>query len=341
MSTRVKVPVEPLPRSAWDRIEAGLFERLDQGEHRRWVAEAPPRRRARVWWAFAPVAAALALLALRSPLGLLQPTGSGGAAPEAPPGAPAPIARLAPAPATHIATTDAATRTTIGEATLTLQARSEMHVSGSDAEGWRVVLDRGQVDCDVAPRRGRPPFVVQAGKTRVTVVGTRFTVGREGAEARVHVHEGHVRVQSGAEERTLAPGESWPDEPSAVLRDALPERAAPARTARKARAKHTQHATPRAPRARRSVPDRAAQFSSAARLEASDPDAAIARYRQLAAGKGPWAANALYAQARLELERGRSARAASLLRRYRERYPNGTNTADVEALLRRLDPPGR
>ena len=322
MSGRAKAPVESLPRPAWERIEAGLFARLDQGEHRWLFAEAPRRRRSRLWWAFAPAAAALALLGLRSlPAPLAEPSAAE---------APAQVARLVPPPATHIATTDAATRTTIGEATLTLQARSEMRFSGSDAEGWLVQLDRGQVDCEVAPRRGRPPFVVQAGKTRVTVVGTRFTVGREGAQERVQVREGHVQVLSGAEQRLLGPGESWPEQPATVSSDALPELPEPP-----ARPPQTK---PRAPRAHAS--ERASQFASAARLEASDPEAALARYRQLASGRGPWAANALYAQARLELERGRSARAATLLRRYRERYPNGTNAADVAGLLRRIHPPG-
>lgn len=327
MSTRAKAPVEPLSRPAWDRIEAGLFERLDQGEHRRFVPEQAPQPRSRLWWALAPAAAALVLLGLRSLLVPLLPVESASPAPEE--SALAPVALAAP-PATHIATTDAATRTTIGEATLTLQAQSELRFSGSDAQGWLVLLDRGQVDCEVAPRHGRPPFVVQAGKTRVTVIGTRFTVSRVGAEERVQVREGHVHVQSGAEDRMLGPGESWPGEPPMVSSDSLPElpEAAPARPS---------HAKSRAARA--ATRDRASQFESAARLEASDPEAALARYRQLAAGRGPWAANALYAQARLELERGRIARAAKLLRHYRERYPNGTNAADVEGLLHRLEGP--
>lgn len=320
MNARAKAPVEPLSRAAWDRVESGLFARVAQGEHRLFVPAEPRLARSPLWWAVAVAAAAAAVIGLNSlPSSLAEP----------PAAAPPLAVRVEPPPATHIATTDAPTRTTIGEATLTLGAHSEMRLSGSDAQGWLVLLDRGAVDCEVAPRHGRPPFVVQAGETRVTVVGTRFSVRRDGSEQQVQVREGHVHVQSGVADLMLGPGETWPNEPPTISSDSLPEVRAPARPAQL-----------RALRPRAFAHDRASQFASAARLEASDPEAAIARYRQLAAGKGPWAANALYAQARLELERGRTARAATLLRRYREHHPRGTNAADVEALLQRLESAG-
>ena len=76
-------------------------------------------------------------------------------------------------------------------------------------------------------------------------------------------------------------------------------------------------------------------FNRAARLESKNPRAALAIYRDLARGKGPWAANALYAQARLELELGHSERAKRLLERYLERHPRGLNAPDVRELLER------
>lgn len=75
------------------------------------------------------------------------------------------------------------------------------------------------------------------------------------------------------------------------------------------------------------------RYEKAARLEATDPAAAIAIYRELARGKSPWAANALFAQARLELDRGHRREAARLLRAYLQRHPGGNNAADARALL--------
>jgi hypothetical protein len=75
------------------------------------------------------------------------------------------------------------------------------------------------------------------------------------------------------------------------------------------------------------------RYEQAARLEASEPAAAIAIYRELARGKSAWAANALFAQARLELDRGHTAEAVRLLETYLRRYPGGNNAADARALL--------
>jgi hypothetical protein len=56
------------------------------------------------------------------------------------------------------------------------------------------VLDRGTVTCEVAPRATRAPFIVEAGATRVTVIGTRFSVHRVGGHATVSVDHGLVEV---------------------------------------------------------------------------------------------------------------------------------------------------
>jgi hypothetical protein len=73
-----------------------------------------------------------------------------------------------------------------------------------------VVLDRGTVTCEVAPRRGRPPFVVDAGEVRVQVVGTRFTVTRGSGETSVGVDHGVVEVAVGGVVTVLHDGERWP-----------------------------------------------------------------------------------------------------------------------------------
>ena len=274
-------PVEPLSRPAWDRVEAGVFARLDRGEHllpsddadapHAWQPGARHTRR----WVIAGAFAAAASLALFWRFA---------AAPND-----VDLAPVAHEPAAasevhrheaRIVSTDAPTETTLGEAAITLAAHSDVGVAGSDAEGWLVRLDAGQVDCKVAPRRGRPPFVVQAGDTKVSVVGTRFTVTRSGSAARVSVTEGHVKVDSGDTHVLLGPGESWPSaeavEPAPPVDEATPD-VDPAPIVRGKKAAYV--VTPKAQQ----------RFEKAARLEAKDPAAALSIYQQLARGKGPWA----------------------------------------------------
>lgn len=79
--------------------------------------------------------------------------------------------------------------------TITLDTGSRIEVRLT--EGRRLVtLAEGQARFDV---RGDPerPFVVQAGDTEVTAVGTRFDVRRFGTGARVVLVEGRVDVQEG------------------------------------------------------------------------------------------------------------------------------------------------
>jgi hypothetical protein len=349
MSTK-RPPVEPLSRPAWDRIEAGVFARLDRGEHLlasvdRSPTFSPARLLPMRGWAMAGALAAAASVVLWWRVGAIdevEPMAQQTV--QVAPG-PAPMARHE----SRIVTTDAPTETTLGEAVITLAAHSDVNVAGSDAEGWLVRLDAGQVDCKVAPRNGRPPFVVQGGDTRVTVVGTRFRVARRGDESRVGVTEGHVQVDSGATHVLLGPGENWPSgDPSDDRAGEPSDRAtepglAPALepTLPEPKEKATgRRAQPRSSRSTSAyvVATRAQQrFERAARLEAKDPAAALALYQQLARGKGPWAANALYAQARLELERDRPQLAKPLLSRYLERYPQGLNAADVRKLLEHIE----
>jgi len=326
-------PVEPLSRPAWDRVESGLFARLDRGEHLLPSVDSEARASSRSRrWAMAGAFAAAASVALFWRFAYtaadIEPMAPVAVAPiAAAPAAPAPEVRRHEA---RIVSTDAPTETTLGEAVITLAAHSDVGVAGSDGDGWLVRLDAGQVDCKVAPRRGRPPFVVQAGDTKVSVVGTRFTVTRSGSAARVSVTEGHVQVDSGDSHVLLGPGESWPSGEEAAPALAPSDDAGAEEPSRAEPKRGKKSAYVVAPRAQQ-------RFERAARLEAKDPVAAIAIYQQLARGKGPWAANALYAQARLELERGRPKRAEPLLRRYLDRHPQGLNAADVRKLLAQIE----
>jgi transmembrane sensor len=63
---------------------------------------------------------------------------------------------------------------------------------GADAR--KVWLDGGEAYFDIAHDAAHP-FVVEAGASRITVLGTRFVVRREGDAIKVAVAEGKVRVE--------------------------------------------------------------------------------------------------------------------------------------------------
>jgi hypothetical protein len=349
--TRERAPVEPLSRAAWNRVEAGLFARLERGEHRcesgKALRESGPAQPARVplrrWIGGGLACAAAAALGLWwSTASMQEPFLASSDGDRA-----ADLGQHE----TRIVTTAAPTETMLGDAHVTLAAHSDVTVSGSERAGWQLRLDAGAIDCAVAPRLGRPAFVVHGGEIQVTVVGTRFTVARDGARARVDVREGHVRVDGANVHVLLAPGESWPPSENgnaaASGSGAAPE---PLTTAPPSRAEASALSVPDAASAAKlgaeppriesahAVLESAQQrFEHAARLEAKAPRAALALYERLSRGRGPWAQNALYARARLELEGGNPQRAESLLHRYQQRYPRGLNAHDVEALLARIE----
>lgn len=66
-------------------------------------------------------------------------------------------------------------------------------------EAREVWLERGEAYFEVARNPSRP-FVVHAGSRTVTVLGTKFSVRREGAEVRVAVMEGRVRIDGPAQQ---------------------------------------------------------------------------------------------------------------------------------------------
>lgn len=76
---------------------------------------------------------------------------------------------------------------------LNTATRMRASISPEDREAW---LDRGEAYFEVAHDPSRP-FVVHMGDKTVTVLGTRFSVRRDGDEVRVVVAEGRVRL-SGA-----------------------------------------------------------------------------------------------------------------------------------------------
>ncbi|MBZ0118057.1 MAG: hypothetical protein K8H88_13725, partial [Sandaracinaceae bacterium] len=82
-------------------------------------------------------------------------------------------------------------------------------------------------------------------------------------------------------------------------------------------------------------PSARALFEQATALEHASPERALGLYARVARLPGPWAAPALFAQGRLEMELGREAHGRAHLRRYLARHPDGLNTEDARRILSR------
>ncbi len=408
--TREQPPVPPFGEAAVSRVERGVFAALDREAAERAAGWGPVSRTRWRGRAVAVMASALAALAVLSTRHFWRA-----------PGLPAHDAR--------IATASSPSHLTVEGAAIDV-APSSAITFADERDGATVVrLERGTVTCEVAPRGTRAPFVVEAGTTRVTVVGTRFGVTRVGDHAEVWVTHGTVEVGDDGVTQLLYAGERYvpgtagpaadtvareaaPDEapaapvlavasetgsPVASLTGSEVAREKPQRSAERSGAlsRPRERARERAdlasrgarrplsltlspadggegtgktsesppavaarasePAARASEPaarasERASEpaapaitsamlrerFQSAVALEVRDPLAAARIYRELASGSGPWAANALFAEARLSTERGQPDAAQALLSLYLERFPSGPNADDARALLGRL-----
>ena len=83
--------------------------------------------------------------------------------------------------------------------TLNTSTQLRARISGNERVVW---LDDGEAYFDIAHDTARP-FVIIAGNRRVTVVGTKFSLRRDGDRLKVDVVEGRVQVQAGASSPTL------------------------------------------------------------------------------------------------------------------------------------------
>jgi len=339
---RLPVEVEPWSDGHWSRVERELFEQLDASAPVR--EERRPRHSRRVLVGGLAVAAAAALVFAVRPAGFLRSND-----------------RL------RVATSDSASEVTVGESSLIVAPKSLVMVSGDDERGIDVVLDRGAVTCEVAPRKGRPPFVVDAGEVRVRVMGTRFTVARDASAIAVTVDHGVVEVSASGQVTVLHDGERWPgaganagagagaganagagagagvDAPPAV-KAVEPQGAGAAhpKMAQGASAPATRPSTADVGAVANSAPTTTPPpspqeaYESAARIEKTRPDDAAALYRGVIAGGTSWSSSALFALARLEADRGHRDRAQRLLNDYLTRYPRGLNADDARVLLQRM-----
>ncbi|MDM4766647.1 FecR domain-containing protein [Pelomonas sp. SE-A7] len=98
--------------------------------------------------------------------------------------------------------------------TLNTATRVRAEIASESREVW---LEGGEAYFEVAHDPAHP-FIVHAGKHKITVLGTKFTVRRQGDDVRVQVSEGRVQVAAGTAPPTvLARNDTAIAEPESVL----------------------------------------------------------------------------------------------------------------------------
>jgi hypothetical protein len=341
-------PVEPLSEAAWARVERGVWAELDAETAPIRVPPGPRR-----WWAVAtPLAAAAAVAAL-----VVMTRGRPTTRSDEP---------------SRVVSGIAPSSVSFGDSHIELDAATAL-VMSHEAEHPTVLLERGAAWFTVAPRLQRPAFIVHAGDATVRVVGTRFRVGRSEERIAVEVDRGLVDVQFRGSVVAVGAGQRWsseapsriaaiaaiatsppPAEPvvgeapaSEVPDNSQPEAPGPAprhepRPPRPSATTGRAEPRPGAARPNASDPgdpgtvdrDRA-EYDRLAALEPRSPDAALAGYLTLARGTSRWADPALFAAARLAVDR-HDRRAETLLGIYLQRFPGGANATDARQLLARV-----
>jgi hypothetical protein len=338
-------PIEPLSEAAWARVERGVWSALDA--ERPAGSSSPGARR---WWIVAAPLAAAAVIAVvlfavrRTPTVLDEPS--------------------------RVVTGATPSSVLFGDSHIELDALTAL-VMRHEAEHPTVTLERGAAWFTVAPRKSRPAFIVRAGDAMVHVVGTRFRVLRSDERIAVEVDHGLVDVNFRGSEVAVGAGQRWSsDAPRQILSSKAPPPAvepvppvpaaapppeapptppeagpAPARPHRPTRpgapahpaaGSADAHAEPLpAPPTVPPVDRDGAEYNRLAALEARLPGEALAGYMALARGTSRWADPALFAAARLAVDR-HDPRAETLLGMYLQRFPTGANAADARQLLARL-----
>lgn len=135
----------------------------------------------------------------------------------------APLAWLAPGRTVRELATAVGENRTVALADgsrVTLNTDSRLRADASRPRTVR--LERGEAYFDIAHDAAHP-FVVEAGDSRVTVLGTRFTVRREGDAVRVLVAQGRVRLAGGGGAVELARNEEATARAGAIVRTAHSE----------------------------------------------------------------------------------------------------------------------
>lgn len=330
------VEVEVVSQRRWAKLERSLFSRWDEEQRRLREAESRPSRATAMRPAGRVVAlSAVAFLAVAASIVCFVSWRSAGES-------------VALDHTSRIATGVNGSHLSLPGLTLDVQPESAVVVGSPSEHGMLIVLDRGGIVCEVAPRAPGAPLVVQAGSVQVKVVGTRFSVTRAGETARVAVEHGIVEVAEAGRVTRVGAAQTWPAEAPAVasakpsdaqdraeegsVNDGSDLNSPPATTTKRAGGTPGRAAASGEAAQARSQ----ARFEAAAGLERSEPARAEELYRSLENGSDSWAQHALYAHGRLEAARGNTAQARQLLERYLIRFPKGPNSADARSVLDRL-----
>jgi hypothetical protein len=350
MQKPLPVEVENVSARRWAKLERSLFARWDEEQRR--VSEMDPQSQPGSVQRLGRLVAisAVALLAVAASVVCFVSWHRAGEA-------------VALDRTSRIATGANGSHLSLQGLTLDVEPESAVVLGSPSEHGMLIVLDRGGIVCEAAPRSAGAPLVVQAGSVQVKVVGTRFSVTRTGEKARVAVEHGVVEVAEGGHVARVGAGQVWPSEdpaaaaPSATspstATNAAPSAVEDGRTSDadpKSDLNQKSDAAQKSPAAgakpsgavgtagRAAASGEAAQarFEAAAALERSDPARAVELYRGLENGSDSWAQHALFAHGRLEAARGNRAQARQLLEHYLARFPKGPNSVDARSVLERL-----
>jgi ferric-dicitrate binding protein FerR (iron transport regulator) len=185
-----RLSVEPLSDHRWAKIERGVFGRLELAADGPISHPVPHGRKPalRAWF----LAAALGVLAVVAVAVSALPD------------------RAVIDRPSRITTGASASHLALPGLSLDVEPQSAVVIDTEAPGGQLIVLDRGTIVCQVAPRSRETPLIVQAGGTRVRVIGTRFRVTRLGEAAHVQVREGTVEVTSRGGSWRVQAGEEWP-----------------------------------------------------------------------------------------------------------------------------------
>jgi hypothetical protein len=303
MRGRISVDV-PTSDARRDRIERDVITRvaaMQSADRADAVVPAPSSR----WWLGAGIAVAAAAIVAIVVLSSRDA-----------------VETVATAPSRVVTPAGGASRFTVGDAVIDAGSDTSVEVASSPDAGVTLSLARGSVDCDVAPRAGRPPFRVIAGDVVVEVVGTRFTVARSPA-VRIDVARGTVHVSHDGRTEAVTAGESWPTITAAVPVEvpSVPIDAPPPDPAITIEPPPTHVATPPARTSRQA-------WEAAHKLAATDRAAAARAYRAIANGSDSYAALALFDLAELHGAAEIDA-AAHEFAEYLRRFPSGANAEDA------------